>query len=75
MRTATEWIELQCSNIPRPDSLEYKTMRDAVKEIQLDAWKQGMTDAAREVRSNPRYAGEHWLPEGIEELRDNARTV
>lgn len=51
MRTALEWLneigecvgqDMFCGNPQKPGSRS----EDCIKAIQLDAWKQGMTDAA-----------------------------
>jgi hypothetical protein len=44
MKTAQEWIgELKCFDPLEPSHI----MESDVKQIQLDAWKQGMTDASQ----------------------------
>jgi len=51
MKTAEEWFDLQSPYLAaqrRKFGVEYhQAAIDLIKQIQLDAWKQGMTDASQ----------------------------
>lgn len=51
MKQPIDWIQEKCPNPPRSGTDELKTMLEIIQAIQLDAWKQGMTDAAEIVDS------------------------
>jgi tRNA(His) 5'-end guanylyltransferase len=77
MKTAEEWSEYELGLLPATKivlRLDGKTYADIIKQIQLDAWKQGMTDAAEIAGNEQGHTACHIRVE-ILTARDNKKTL
>lgn len=76
MKTAEEWEIMKQLHVPLP-----RTTSDLIyiiKQIQLDAWKQGMLDAVKDLnREGNEEQGEglHWLIDSITEEANNRKEI
>lgn len=58
--TSDQWVEL--------NAIDFNNL---VKQIQLDAWKQGMMDAIERIKANP-IAPTHWYVSALtNDIKDN----
>lgn len=54
MKTAKDWTEIIWNTRPaysKVDDFHYKALPEIIARIQLEAWKQGMTDAAEFLKT------------------------
>jgi len=78
MKTAEEWAKEICQKDGQSDVYDLVTVDfDEIKQIQLDAYKQGMTDAAS-ILSTTCYEGTVILSEARQAIlaaRDKKETI
>lgn len=77
MKTAEEWVDIETGSIffhAIEDSISDEEWVELIKQIQLDAWKQGMSDAEQIVKSGDSITiDEHC--EAILTSRDNTTLI
>lgn len=78
MKTAQEWqheigYDTDYSPEEKPD--EPKVDLDTIKAIQLDAWKQGMTDASQIAFISADPCCENHVQRRINEERDKSKAI
>ena len=83
MKTAEQWVSEWRSD-SNLDTWRYAELdlEERFKQIQLDAWKQGMTDAAKQVADStpeaPTTAEDDWIDHAVDSIlsaRDNKTTI